>query len=372
MDYNPMKRITLPAAIVISLIICTAAFLVARLMTPSTSTAISGIVTLPCRPDQTIKPLGDGVIYSDGAFIYALDGDGRQRWSHASGTGSDFSVSDGGVATWRGNRLTLLDAVQGTTYNAFPTDGTILSAKLGLAYVAVQTSTENDLLSAENNSSILVYGRNGSLSEKYDFPEKTIIDYGFFNNGTLFWVMSIDTEGTVPLSSITTYRPGRSTMGRIAPTDQRIYRVFFESNRIRAVGLTHLVTYEYTGTRQADAPILVYGWNLMDVGETQPPMAVFAPEAQTNANIVSISDVRMISETDDRIIRMPFPCFSLAVQGSTAYGFNRQSVVVCGLHDEKPVAYPLPVEVDKFIGMTNQNAAILSSGSVVYLVYLPS
>lgn len=363
-ENKPSRRISWVVVLIATALICVASYLVARQITSSPGNSLSQAISLPCTPDQEIVALGDGVIFNDGVTLHALDGRGRQMWGYTGGAGARFEVYDGGVASWNGSRLTLLDSGSGASLFSGSLEKNILSAKLGTEYVAVQ-------IGEEYSSTLVVLTRGGQQVDKIELPNQTVLDYGFFSSGNMLWVMTLDTEGTLPVSVITTYRPGRIQTGKISSTDQVIYRVLFQSGNIKAVGRNYLLTYDYTGERTGDAAPLVYGWYLMDAGApSDEVLMVFAPQGEVDSN-VAVSDVRLLMGSRDRIIRMPFPCFSIYVLGGKVYGFNHQYVMICGINDAEPAAYQLPVSADRVLGLTGSGAAIVVSGDSVYLVPLP-
>jgi len=348
-------------ALLATAVLCLISYVVARqLVAPRGGDELSAIL-LPCTPDHRIVPLHDGVLFHDGTHLHALDDRGRQIWSQLAGTGSNFSVSDGGVAVWLGTKLTLFNAATGVPLFSQNLTGNILSAKLGTVYAAVQ-------MGEERNNTIMVVGRDGSQVETVPMPNQTVLDYGFFNNGSLLWTLSLDTEGTVPKTTITTRRPGRMVTGSIEQTDQVLYRVCFQVSDVLVVGRNHLLTYDYQGKEIANRA-LVYGWLLMDVGGApDSPLLAFAPDGQISG-LPSISDVRMLRAGFDRTIRMPFPCFAIAAKGDRVFGFHRKYAMSCDMQGQ-PEARTLPFEADRSFGLTGQGAAILASGSSVYLVPL--
>jgi hypothetical protein len=324
-------------------------------------------IELPCTSDQEIMPLNDGVLYSDGTYLHALDSRGRQIWTNLAGTGAGFDIYENRVSVWLGKRLTLLDGVTGLPYYNGTMEEDIISAKAGANYVAVLTGAEGD-------NSISVVTRAGQMvAENINagMENMTVLNYGFFNNGSLLWILSLDTEGTVPICHITTHRPGRMLTGSISEPEQIIYRILFRGDKMLAVGTSYVKIYHYTGDETGES-VLVYGWYLMDAGglTASSPLMAFVPAVQVEAN-ASISDVRVVNATVDKTIRMPFPCFALRASGEKVYGFNNQFVMAYGLNDQSPFTYALPINAERIFGLTGGNSAILSSGNSVYLVYMP-
>jgi len=320
---------------------------------------------LPCSALQTIGPLNDGVVYSDGTHLHALNADGRQKWNYMVGSGFSFDAGGEGVAAWVNNSVALLESESGASLFSGVMEEKVISATMGSAHAAVLIGED------EQQSTLVVMEHNGHVIDEIALPNQTVLQYGFFNNGNMLWIMSLDTEGTVPMSQLTTYRPGRMQSGKIIDSDQVVYQVLFESPNVYTVGTTYAKVYDYTGVEDVSKRMLVYGWYLMDTGGSGGnTLMAFVPMAQVGSQ-VSVSDVRMISGGTDRTIRMPFPCHSIQIMNDRVYGFSDQYVMSCGIGDRKASVMQLPVYCDGMLGITDENSAVIVSGESVYLVALP-
>lgn len=365
MEKTETRGLSWASALLITALIMMASMIAARVITSVGYDAAGSATLLPCSSDQKIEPLGNGVVYSDGTHLHALNSDGRQTWNYMVGAGFSFKANEAGVAAWTGSSLALLDGSSGRALFSGVMEDTIISAVMGENYAAVLIGSD------EQNSTMLIMEHGGRSIDSIDLPNLTVLDYGFFNNGNMLWIMSLDTEGTVPMSQLTTYRPGRMQSGNITDSDQVIYRVMFQSPNVYTIGTTYARVYDYTGVEDASRRTLVYGWYLMDAGGSgENALMAFAPMAQVDGKI-NVSDVRIMCGNEERTVRMPFPCFSLAVRNNRVYGFSQEYVMSIGLNDEKASVMQLPVVCDGMLGITEGNQAILVSGSSVYLVTLP-
>ena len=353
------------AALLIAALITSIAALLASWFISLGSSSAGSATLLPCSARQTIEPLGDGVVYSDGTHLHALNSSGRQKWNYMVGSGFSFDAGEDGVAAWVGSSVALLDGESGKSLFSGVMDEKVISATMGSAYAAVLIGED------EQNSTLIVMEHDGREIDEIALPNLTVLQYGFFNNGNMLWIMSLDTEGTVPMSQLTTYRPGRMQSGKITDSDQVLYQVMFESPNVYTIGTTYSKVYDYTGVEDTTKRMLVYGWYLMDTGGSgSSALMAFVPMAQVGAQ-VSVSDVRLVSGSTDRTIRMPFPCHALEVRNGKVYGFSDQYVMSCGLNDKKASVMQLPVYCDGMLGITEENAAVIVSGESVYLVTLP-
>lgn len=365
MERIESKGLTWIAALIVTALITTSGILLAKWFTSMGGGAVGEATLLPCSASQNVSPLGDSVIYSDGTHLHALNSSGRQKWNYMVGAGLSYDANEDGVAAWAGNSIALLNGDSGTPLFSGVMDEKVISATMGSSYAAILIGED------EQNSTLLIMEHDGRQIDEISLPNLTVLQYGFFNNGNMLWIMSLDTEGTVPMSQLTTYRPGRMQSGNITDSDQVLYRVMFESPYVYTIGTTYMRVYDYTGVEDTTSRMLVYGWYLMDTGGSgDNALMAFVPMAQVDTE-VNVSDVRMISDSVDRTVRMPFPCYALAVRNGRVYGFSEQYVMSYGLNDTKATVMQLPVYCDGMLGITENNAAILVSGESVYLVTLP-
>lgn len=365
MERIETKGLSWPAALLVTALITLTGILLARWFLSFGQGPAGSATVLPCNARQVIEPLGDGVVYSDGTHLHALNSSGRQKWNYMVGSGFSFDACEDGVAAWTGSSISLLEGDSGAPLFSGVMDEKVISAKMGASYAAVLIGED------EQNSTLMIMEHDGREIDEITLPNLTVLQYGFFNNGNMLWVMSLDTEGTVPMSQLATYRPGRMQSGKITDSDQVLYQAMFESPNVYTIGTTYARVYDYTGVEDTTRRMLIYGWYLMDSGGSgENSLMAFAPMAQVGAQ-VNVSDVRMISGNTDRTVRMPFTCHSLAVRNNKVYGFSEQYVMSYGLNDAKASVMQLPVYCDGMLGITENNEAVLVSGESVYLVTLP-
>ncbi len=338
------------------------AWLIASQIASRSSGALRSKTALPARTGQAMEPLGEGLVFSDGTTLHALNGKGLQIWSYAAGGGSSFSVGKGGVAAWQGRTLSLLSSDKGATLYSGSLEADILDVRMDTQYAAAQVGEEH-------SSVMLIMEHGGRQVDRIELSNQTVLDFGFFYNGSLFWVMSMDTEGTVPLCSISTYKPGKMLAGTITDTQQVLYEVLFQSSKIRAVGTTHIKDFDYTSRELTSDRVLVYGWYLMDLDDhADNPLMAFVPVGQAESG--QIQDVRMIRGQVDHPVRLPYPASRVYARDDTIYAFTSQYVTMCRLDQTTPETYQMPIYVDDVLGITSNHQAIVSSGGVIYLVPL--
>lgn len=365
MDRSRKRRIPWAIVLLIIALCCAAAYGGAVLINSIRSaTSFASTQVLQLNGAQKIEAVGDGLIYYDGSAIAKIGDDAKNRWNYMVGGGADFSATDIGVATWKGRNLTLIDNETGVASYSGNMDEDVLSARIGSEYAAV-------LVGPEHNSTIVLMETGGRKVDSITLAEQTVIDYGFFYNDTLFWIMTLDTNGTAPCCTVSIYRPGRRLVGSITDSEQLLYSVVFQSSQICVAGDTHLKVYTYNGVEEKEKRKLIYGWTLAAVdAENDNPLMAFTPNGQYDAASV-IRDVRLIRGAAEQIVRMPYGCAQLRTIGDRVYGFSGEGYVcIAQMGEQKVSAYQLPIFFDHVYGVTDNNVAVLGSGSTIYLVSL--
>ena len=365
MEQNRQDR--LPWAIVLLIIVlcCAIAFAGARLFSGARSAgSFASVRTLQLSGAQKVEVVGAGFVYYDGGSISKVSAGGESMWNYMVGAGADFTASDAGVATWSGQKLTLIDGSTGVTGYSGNMDSDVLSAYVGKEYAAV-------LIGPEHNSTIVLMETGGRKVDSITLSDQTVVDYGFFYNDTLFWIMTLDTNGTAPSCTVSTYRPGRRMVGSISDSEQLLYSATFQTTQIMVMGDTHLKVYTYNGTEEREKRRLIYGYTLAAADESSDnPMLAFVPVKEYDSESV-MRDVRMIRGDSERMVRMPYGCSALVAKGDRVYGFAGEGYVMIARMDRQQVdAYQLPIYFDKIHGVTSDGTAVLANGDTVYLVSL--
>ena len=356
----------LPGAIALLIVVftCVIALVGGRIIVGATRRNAYDYKSVSIPSNLALEVVDDGFIYYDGSSIAAVTTEAKVKWSYLIGKNADFDVTDYGVAGWAGDSLTLIDLNNGTTTFSGSMETDVLSARIGEKYTAV-------LLGPEHDSTIVLMERGGRRVNSITLTSQTVINYGFFSKGSLLWVMSLDSSGTVPSCTINTYRPGKERVGMIHDNEQLVYGVVFQSSYFCCPGDTYLKVYDYTGSEDKSRRKLVYGWYMaaLDAAADDPMMA-FVPNDQFDSRD-GMRDVRMIRAGLDQQVRLPYGCQSLIARGSRVYGFSTEGYVVIAEQGKNIVnAYRLPMQFEKIYGVTANNYAVLGSGSTIYMLHL--
>ena len=356
----------LPGAIALLIVVftCVIALVGGRIIVGATRRNAYDYKSVSIPSNLALEVVDDGFIYYDGSSIAAVTTEAKVKWSYLIGKNADFDVTDYGVAGWTGDSLTLIDLANGTTTFSGSMETDVLSARIGEKYTAV-------LLGPEHDSTIVLMERGGRRVNSITLTSQTVINYGFFSKGSLLWVMSLDSSGTVPSCTINTYRPGKERVGMIHDNEQLVYGVVFQSSYFCCPGDTYLKVYDYTGSEDKTRRKLVYGWYMAALDDaSDDPMMAFVPNDQFDSRD-GMRDLRMIRANLDQQVRLPYGCQSLIARGSRVYGFSTEGYVVIAEQGKNIVnAYRLPMQFEKIYGVTANNYAVLGSGSTIYMLHL--
>ena len=353
MERNRTGRLPWAIALLIVVFASVIALVAGRLISRATHRSSYDYHALQLASNQGLEVVNDGFVYYDGSYIGAVTTQGRIKWSYLIGRNAGFDANQNGVAAWTGESLTLIDGQTGTPSFSGAMEREVLSACIGDRYTAV-------LLGPEHNSTIVLMEPGGRRVNSITLTNQTVIEYGFFSNGSLLWVMSLDTSGTVPSCTVNTYRPGKEMVGSIHDNEQMVYGVVFQS------------VYDYTGKEDRSRRRQVYGWYMaaLDEGMLDDPLMAFVPNAQYDSD-GKMQDVRMIRSNLDQQVRMPYGCQSLIARNDRVYGFSTDGYVsIATLGKEKVEAYALPMLFDKVYGVTANNIAVLGNGNIIYVLNL--
>ena len=365
MDYKRQHTLQWPAAIAMAIALTLAAYLMAKLFSSGGNTPLSSVTRLTVPANREVQVSGDYIYYLESGTLHCINSSGKYVWNTGVEMDSEFYATNHGVAVWNGKMLSLFDKDSGISMGSRQLDGEIISASVGDAYAAA-------VLGPEHDSTVKLLDRNGNdVDLLTGFSGLTIMDYDFFEGRDLFWLMTMDTGGSMPTCKISTYKPGKRETGVIEDMEQVLYQVMFRSSQIAVVGTNHLCMYDYHGKEIEKDRVTVYGYYMHAVDKSSDnPLMVFVPNRQAEgAN--GISDVRLIRANSESIIHLPVECKQLEAKGATLYGFADRYLVKNNFGEKTSKVYAFPVQVDTVIGITADRTAVVTSSGSIYLVRLP-
>ncbi len=325
---------------------------------------------LRCVATQSVTPFGNNILYYDGMTLYCLSPNGGERWSYTIGGGASFSCSDSVIAAWTGTQLHLIDRNGHSTYNENLSDA-IQFARVGSKYVAV-------VLGGDISPSLVIKDMQGTSvdNETNAYRDMILLDLGFFSDGEYLWTTSLDVYGSVPDTTLHTFRVNLSNSGGISLGDHLVYAVIYAGTKLNVVSTRQLRQYDYRGTLDSSGTVLVYGWQLISSQVSgSDAMLLFTPSRQSD-EYGRINQLRLIFGKTDNRYSLPSPCVGAALQGRRIYAFAQDMIYRANLNDRRFTAISLPADlngapVTGYLGMLNNGVALLSCDNDVYAVTLP-
>ena len=325
-------------------------------------------VRLRCVATQDVTPFGDCVLYYDGMTLFCLNARGGEKWSYALGANASFSCSDSAVTAWTGTQLHIINRDGYSTYNENLAD-MIQFARVGSKYVAV-------VLGTDVGPSLVIKDMQGTSvdNETTAYVDKVMLDLGFFGDGEYLWTTSLDIYGTVPNTTMHTFRVNMRNTGEVSLGENLTYAVVYSGSKLNVISTRQLRQYDYRGTLDSSGTVLVYGWQLVD-HQDGAGMLLFAPSRQMD-DLGNINQLRLLSGKTDKRFTLPTSCVGAALYNRRIYAFSRDMVYRADVNAQRFTAISLPREmadspVTGYLGMLKNGVALLSCDHEVYAVTLP-
>ena len=325
---------------------------------------------LRCIATQDVTPFGDEILYYDGMTLYCLRANGYEHWSYPLGENASFSCSDSVVAAWTGTQLHIVDRDGNSTYNENLSD-VIQFARVGSKYVAV-------VMGGDICPSLVIKDMQGTTvdTETNAYQDMILLDLGFFSDGEYLWSTSLDVYGSVPDTTLHTFRVNVSNSGGISLGDHLIYAVVYAGTQLNVVSTRQLRQYDYRGTLNSSGTVLVYGWQLIDhTVSGSDAMLLFTPSKSAD-NTGRISQLRLLFGKTDRRYSLPSPCVGAALYNRKIYAFSEDMVYRADLGARRFQPISLSGQlggqtVTDYLGMLKNGVALVACESDVFAVTLP-
>jgi len=304
---------------------------------------------------QTVYPFNDGYITSNGVYIRAYDQKNAQRWEFAPDSGDvQFSASDNLVALWKDEGLYILDSDGQSTYSGRLSQP-ISQVRCGISQVAVQF---------KDGDSVQILSRDGNTVDTLELENLSILDFGFHSSNDLVWVMALDNSGTIPISYVNTYQPGKLSTGSHKFNDQIVYKALFDQNT------SYLVTSRYLRvSAETDSDILIYGWQYLDSAATRDGTALLF--TRTN-QISNPSDIKVICGSAEYDLRFPTDCMHVVAGDKYIYGVGPNAVYRMAYEDgASPQSFPTQIPINGIVAQLENGRLLVESENMVYMISLP-
>ncbi|MBR3019167.1 MAG: hypothetical protein IKH57_19160 [Clostridia bacterium] len=326
-------------------------------------------VRLRCVASQDVTPFGSDILYYDGVTLYCLRSNGYEKWSYPLGENASFTCSDSVVAAWMGTQLHIVDRDGKTTYNE-NLPNVIQFARVGAKYVAAVTGSDT-------SPTLVVKDMQGTTvdQESSAYEDTIILDMGFFSDGEYLWTTSMDVYGSVPDTTLHTFRVHVSNSGGISLGENLVYSVVYAGTKLNVISTRRLRQYDYRGTQDESGTVLVYGWQLVDsVVSGAEAMLLFSP-ASTNDYLGRINQLRLIWGKTDRRYALPGECVGAGLYNKRIYAFGEDMIYRADLGSRRftPISISSMINgqtVTGFLGILKNGVALISCSNEVYAVTL--
>ena len=319
---------------------------------------------------QNVTPFGDDVIFYDGTTLHCVAATGGNEWSYQIGTNADYDATDSRIVAWSGYDLYIINNRGRLIYNNKMSD-TIQFASAGENYVAV-------FMGEQDNGVVTVIDSSGQIVDNITVSGQTLLDVGFFKSTTsssaqeteLMWMLGLNTTGTVISTELQTFQPGKLSTGKSSLGEQIAYMVYAVDGVLNVVDTRQITHYNYRVIEQS-AATLIYGYTMQDVRQVGQTTYQLLVPAQERSEGTSITNVRLMYGSVDRVLHLPGECLYAALGTRSVYGFSQSAVYVCRYGETAFTAYSMPVNVTAVLGLISDNRVVVASGSDIYVVELP-
>lgn len=307
---------------------------------------------------------GSAVFFSRDGTLHCIDERNQERWS-VQLFASDvwLCLSKNAVAAYSKDTAQVYSRDGGTLFDRkFQQEITQVSC--GDTSVAVVLKDDTGAFT------VFVTDYSGNPIETIkNVPGGFVVRTGFFGKDSLY-ALAVDTSGTLPVTCISTYQPGKSMTSVVTIQGELVEKLIFTADSMYTVGTAHVTQYSLLGEQKAQ--ILVYGWMLLDWQlQNGEPLMAFAPRSQVETD-KRISTLRLISPAGmDQPVYLPPECLAVTAGKDKFYCFSPENVYA---YDEKGTflkQYPLPVKAGGAATVMGGNAVIVMDGEACDISPLP-
>ncbi len=333
-----------------------------------------GTVTeLPFSPEADYAYTGTGFYYveNDELVYYDLaDPEGAGKRMKLGTTQVMMRASSALAALYSGSRVQILNAQD------FDAGGTVLGVRCGASHVAV---LRQDSAGA---AAVLVYDAAGALIDQIDQGSALLVDCGLREtaNGDVLWTLMLDSSGSVPVNTLTTYTyavdgagvPRASMSGVMSVQGQLVERVVFTQKSIFIAGTSHLIRSD-AGVSGEAYRLLTYGYRLADyTAAGSAPLFVFverdAGETPARVKLYSAQEGGVASATA-REIDLPIGAVGFAAASGKLYAFDAGTLYAYEATGKLSASYALEFACE---GVTklDEKRIVVESGGALKLITL--
>lgn len=320
---------------------------------------------LPFSVGTSFAFCGDGVVYVSGPLLQYDDlGRGKNNWQW------DLAQNDIKVSA----SDTIIVIYSSNFVQAFSPDGSSLTSRLAFEseVVSVQCGITHFAVLRRDASATFALSLitlEGKQLEPLSFNYGYAVDYRFYPSSDQLWALSLNSEGSQVISTITTYNTGETITGVMSMTGELIGEVQIGSENLYAIGTTNLFAFDRTGKQQDKR--LIYGWQVLDSLFTDKKnMFLLRPTPEDGATPITSTSAKLItfpSTSSDIDFRLPPVCLGAFLYADKIVAITSNSVYIYDLQGVLQRSYALD-GLYSSIQNISQERLLLSDGSGYFIV----
>lgn len=315
---------------------------------------------------DTVLTQKNGVLYTSEDDLIFLDYAGKEIWKKKMfAPNVKITASETLIAVYNTKMVQLFD-MEGEQRFSKEVTGEILNARCGTDKLAVITEVETE--EEGRKKFLLVLDSKGEQLDNIDFNKQHIIDIGFYGKNNQLWVLTLDSEGVIPISRIATYNPGVSMTGIIDINGQLVDKLIIDEKYIYASGTTNLNTFNLFGEKQDS--ILIYGWIFHgQYTLDNKPVFIYVPRSAGTDN--RFDSLRIIkTDNTDLTIALPPDIMKACIFNNKLYCFAPDKLYKYSLQGKLEDSYVLPYTIDS-IFKVYENHVFFTKSADVFSLPLP-
>ncbi|HWQ59327.1 MAG TPA: hypothetical protein VN540_09940 [Clostridia bacterium] len=332
------------------------------------------VAELPFVSDAPYVFTGTGFYYiaGDSLVYYDLSDPEEGGKTMKLGTTEVFMrASSAQMALYSGNSVQILGVSE-----AIDAGGTVLGIRCGATHTAVMRQD------ASGAAAVLVYDAKGTLIDAIEQDAELLVDCGLreTSSGDVLWTLMLDSSGSVPVNTITTYTyevdgagtPRASMSGVMTVQGQLVERVVFTQKSIFVAGTSHLIRCD-AGVSGEAYRLLTYGYRLADVtGAGTTPLFVYvergAAEPYTRVKLYSAAEGD-VAEATAREVNLPEGAKGFVAANGRLYVFTEDTMYAYGADGALQTSYALGFACDRAVKL-DEKRVLVESGGAMRLVTL--
>lgn len=289
------------------------------------------LADLPFSSEASYVFTGKGFYYIDGEDLVYHDLEDPEAGAKNMKLGTTdvtMCASSSLAALYSGSSLQILGLA-----DVIDAGGTVLGIRCGASHAAVMRQD------SAGGAAVIVYDASGTLVDVIEQGASLLVDCGIREtaDGDVLWTLMLDSSGSVPVSTITTYTykvdgagVARASMsGVMSVQGQLVDKLVFTAKSIFIAGTSHLIRCD-AGVSGEAYRLLTYGYRLADysTGGAVPLFVYVQREAESVSRVKLYSAAESgVPEATARELSLPEGTLGFAAAGGKFYAFTESEMI---------------------------------------------